>query len=68
MRIPNVDGEYATKDGKVKVTVSRKSIELDFERGSTVHIIDEQPPKGQPSDKMDNMVKVINKTCRMLTG
>ena len=52
--IPNVDGEYQTKDGKLKVTVTRSNIEIevDVASGSKVHIIedeDEQPT--QPGKK-----------------
>ena len=68
MKIPNVDGQYETKDGKVKVTVSRRFIELDIGRGSGVHIIDESPRSGQTADKMDNVMNVINKTSKILMG
>ena len=68
MKIPNVDGQYETKNGRVKVTVSRRFIELDIGRGSSVHIIDESPRSGQTADKMDNVMNVINKTSKILMG
>ena len=51
--IPNVDGEYQTKDGKLKVTVTRSNIEIEVEvaSGSKVHIIDDDGEPTQPGKK-----------------
>jgi hypothetical protein len=69
--IPNVDGQYETKDGSLKVTVTRKTIEIEVTPGQAVHIIDDDnnPPRGKkPEDRMDTVMNVMNKTTRILMG
>lgn len=52
MKIPNVDGKYATRDGHVKVRVTRSEIEIDVSASkSEVTYIDdddyERPKHGR---------------------
>jgi len=56
MRIPNVDGNYQTRDGSVKVVVTRKdiSIELRQRKEPKVHYIDDEPPRAGTGSVADS--------------
>ena len=73
MKIPNIDGTYQTKDKRVIVIVTRKTIEIELkESDSDVHIIDEDSPKrggkGGKPDALDVVMNSINKTSKILMG
>jgi hypothetical protein len=68
MRIPNHDGEYQTKDGKIVVVVTRKYVQIEMQRPQNVHIIDEddtQPTQNKPSG-LRNARKVIDDINNLL--
>jgi hypothetical protein len=67
--IPNVDGNYETKDGSLKVTVTRSTITIDVAPTQVTHIIDDDIPRGKTvSAKMDVISDVMNKTSKILMG
>ena len=77
MKIPNVDGNYSTKDGRVKIKVTRKDIEFEISGGSGVHIIDDDTPREirrssqSSSSKEDSLRKIgkgLNNLNFILTG
>lgn len=67
MKIQNVDGNYATADGSVKVTVTRRDITITVSKSKqpNVIIIDEDdtqqlqvPQRGQSSAKPSTLRKI----------
>ena len=75
MQIPNVDGNYKTKDGKLTVIVNRRTITIESEKQPEYTIIDEEkqlPPRkrgGSPTDSpLRKMGKGFTDLSYMLIG
>jgi hypothetical protein len=71
MIIPNVDGNYKTRDGKIKVTVTRKEITFEFEREPEYNIIGEEPKKksgGGSNEVGEKILEVVKYTNKILMG
>ena len=76
MQIPNVDGNYRTKDGSILITVTRKTIVVDVTKPKEKEyiVVDEerQPPKrkgGSPTDSpLRKMGKGFTDLSYMLIG
>ena len=64
-KIPNLDGEYESRDGRIHIIVNRKEItfEISSPEPSKVHIIedeDERPRQKKKSDTKDRMEKIAD--------
>lgn len=75
MRIDNVDGRYQTKDGRIKIEVTRKSITFDIAEPvqQQVHIIDGEPvnreARGEPKPRTADRIKqIVRDTNDILWG
>lgn len=76
MRIPNVDGRYQTRDGSIKIEVTRETITFDIAEQQKVHIIDGEPvnretqqqPAGGNSRTGTRIKQIIKDTNDILWG
>jgi hypothetical protein len=63
MQIPNVDGNYKTKDGKLTVVVNRRTITIESEKQPEYTIIDDenQPPRKRGGNATTSPLRKMGK-------